>query len=328
MMFCGACERLLPDDAFSVEQRGLRRSIRRCIACVAAGNQLVLMKRGTTRDDDICSVCQLPLPIEETEYRVPASDQGGSFSEGLKAKFSPYWIESAANVAVAVPPVAGLPGMSLGAQICPVTHPKKVAFAAGVPCSSWRMQEGRLRDCLLTAHNAGDSSRNDKAIDSLRKQELSSRLEDAECARHRPLESQVGPRLGEVESKRSVRQCARRACPVEKSWDRMWDGSNFRKSFLSLFARLVYGPVAGTLLIISSSNFLDTNFLDTGGNPHTHSPTTRKGTDGTPSRSRQAREPLAYGAAAPRLWTREETDEAGLSNTERTINKERSGTIG
>ena len=66
-MFCGACELLLPDDAFSVEQRGLRRSIRRCIACVAAGNQLVLMTRGTTREDDICPVCQSVLPIEVSE---------------------------------------------------------------------------------------------------------------------------------------------------------------------------------------------------------------------------------------------------------------------
>ncbi|EJK43869.1 hypothetical protein THAOC_37644 [Thalassiosira oceanica] len=68
MKICGACERQLPDDAFSVEQRGLRQRIRRCIACVAAGNELVLMKRGTTRDeDDVCSVCQLPLPIPMEE---------------------------------------------------------------------------------------------------------------------------------------------------------------------------------------------------------------------------------------------------------------------
>ncbi|EJK65011.1 hypothetical protein THAOC_14193, partial [Thalassiosira oceanica] len=59
--------------------------------------------------------------------------------------------------------------------------------------STWR--GGTTSRLPLTAHNAGDSSRNDKAIDSLRKQELSNRLEDAECARHRPLESQVGPRL-------------------------------------------------------------------------------------------------------------------------------------
>ncbi|EJK69285.1 hypothetical protein THAOC_09468 [Thalassiosira oceanica] len=60
--------------------------------------------------------------------------------------------------------------------------------------STWR--GGTTSRLPPPAHNAGVSSRNDKAIDSLvRKQELSSRLEDAECARHRPLESQVGPRL-------------------------------------------------------------------------------------------------------------------------------------
>ncbi|EJK66449.1 hypothetical protein THAOC_12636 [Thalassiosira oceanica] len=58
--------------------------------------------------------------------------------------------------------------------------------------TTWR--GGTTSRLPLTAHNAGDSSRNDKALDSLRKQELSSRLEDAECARHRTLESQVGPR--------------------------------------------------------------------------------------------------------------------------------------
>ncbi|EJK63554.1 hypothetical protein THAOC_15780, partial [Thalassiosira oceanica] len=65
--------------------------------------------------------------------------------------------------------------------------------AGGLIPSTWR--GGTTSRLPLTAHNAGDSSRNDKAIDSLRKQELSNRLEDAECARHRPLESQVGPRL-------------------------------------------------------------------------------------------------------------------------------------
>jgi len=68
MKICGACERQLPDDAFSEEQRGLRRSIRRCQDCIAAGNELVLMTRGTARDEDeVCSVCQLPLPISMEE---------------------------------------------------------------------------------------------------------------------------------------------------------------------------------------------------------------------------------------------------------------------
>jgi len=66
--FCGACERLLPDDAFDEEQRRRRQSIRRCQDCIAAGNELVLMKRGTARDEeDFCSVCQLPLPIAMEE---------------------------------------------------------------------------------------------------------------------------------------------------------------------------------------------------------------------------------------------------------------------
>jgi len=64
MKICGACVRQLRDDAFSVEQRGLRPSIRRCKDCVVARNELVLMTRGATRDEeDVCSVCQLPLPI-------------------------------------------------------------------------------------------------------------------------------------------------------------------------------------------------------------------------------------------------------------------------
>ena len=45
MKICGACERELPEDAYSGEQRGLRQSIRRCVECVAAGNELVLMKK-------------------------------------------------------------------------------------------------------------------------------------------------------------------------------------------------------------------------------------------------------------------------------------------
>ena len=68
MKVCGACQRILPVDAFSVEQQALRQSIRRCTECAASGNQLVLMKRGTTREeDDVCSVCQMPLPIAVRE---------------------------------------------------------------------------------------------------------------------------------------------------------------------------------------------------------------------------------------------------------------------
>ena len=64
MKACGACERELPEESYSEEQRARRRSIRRCVECVTAGNQLVLMKKGRTRsEDDDCPICQLPLPL-------------------------------------------------------------------------------------------------------------------------------------------------------------------------------------------------------------------------------------------------------------------------
>ncbi|EJK50816.1 hypothetical protein THAOC_30082, partial [Thalassiosira oceanica] len=65
MKICGACVRELPDGSYSEEQRGLRQSIRRCEECVAAGNQLVLMKKGRTRsEEDDCPICQLPLLLD------------------------------------------------------------------------------------------------------------------------------------------------------------------------------------------------------------------------------------------------------------------------
>ncbi|EJK52683.1 hypothetical protein THAOC_28012 [Thalassiosira oceanica] len=68
MKICGACVRELPDDSFSAEQRARRQSIRRCEECVAAGNQLVLMKKGRTRSEkDDCPICQLPLPLDIRE---------------------------------------------------------------------------------------------------------------------------------------------------------------------------------------------------------------------------------------------------------------------
>ena len=73
MKICGACVRELPDDSYSEEQRGLRQSIRRCEECVAAGNQLVLMKKGRTRsEEDDCPICQLPLPLdwEQSVFKV------------------------------------------------------------------------------------------------------------------------------------------------------------------------------------------------------------------------------------------------------------------
>ena len=66
MMSCGACERELPEDAYSGEQRGRRQSIRRCEEYVAGGNQLVLMKKGRERsEEDECPICNLPLPLDE-----------------------------------------------------------------------------------------------------------------------------------------------------------------------------------------------------------------------------------------------------------------------
>ncbi|EJK54894.1 hypothetical protein THAOC_25440 [Thalassiosira oceanica] len=69
MKICGACVRELPDGSYGEEQRGLRQSIRRCEECVAAGNQLVLMKKGRTRSEaDDCPICQLPLPLDPTQF--------------------------------------------------------------------------------------------------------------------------------------------------------------------------------------------------------------------------------------------------------------------
>ena len=67
-MICGACERELPEGAYSEEQRGRRQSIRRCEECVAAGNQLVLMKKGRARsEEDECPICNLLLPLDEQQ---------------------------------------------------------------------------------------------------------------------------------------------------------------------------------------------------------------------------------------------------------------------
>ena len=65
MKICGACERELPDGSYSEKQRVRRQSSRRCEECVAAGNQLVLMKKGRTRSvEDDCPICQLPLSLD------------------------------------------------------------------------------------------------------------------------------------------------------------------------------------------------------------------------------------------------------------------------
>ena len=73
MKICGACERELPDDSYSDEQRRLRQSIRRCEECVVAGNQLVLMKKGrTSSEEDDCPICQLPLPLDAEQLKFQA----------------------------------------------------------------------------------------------------------------------------------------------------------------------------------------------------------------------------------------------------------------
>ena len=64
MKICGACEEELPREAFSGKQWRLRKSLRRCGECVAAGNELVLFTQGRERSaDDECPICSLPLPI-------------------------------------------------------------------------------------------------------------------------------------------------------------------------------------------------------------------------------------------------------------------------
>ena len=72
-MICGACERELPDGSYGGEQRDRRQSIRRCEECVAGGNQLVLMKKGRERaEEDECPLCNLLLPLDETQSSFQA----------------------------------------------------------------------------------------------------------------------------------------------------------------------------------------------------------------------------------------------------------------
>ena len=73
MKICGACERELPEDSYSEAQRSLRQSIRRCEECVTAGNQLLLMKKGSTKsEEDDCPICSLPLSfdLKQSSFRV------------------------------------------------------------------------------------------------------------------------------------------------------------------------------------------------------------------------------------------------------------------
>ena len=65
MMICGACERTLPEGAYSEVQRGRRQSSRRCEECVAGGNQPALLKKGRERsEEDECPICNLLLPLD------------------------------------------------------------------------------------------------------------------------------------------------------------------------------------------------------------------------------------------------------------------------
>ena len=68
-MICGACERELPEGAYSEEQRERRQSTRRCQECVEAGKPLVLMKKGRMRsEEDDCPICNLPQPFDPDQY--------------------------------------------------------------------------------------------------------------------------------------------------------------------------------------------------------------------------------------------------------------------
>ena len=71
MKVCGACERTLPEDSYSRDQRGRRQSSGRCEECVAAGNQLVLMRKGLTRsEENECPICNLLIPLDWKQSMV------------------------------------------------------------------------------------------------------------------------------------------------------------------------------------------------------------------------------------------------------------------
>ena len=57
----------------TARKSGLRQSIRRCQECVAAGNQLVLMKKGRKRsEEDECPICNLLLPLDVNQSWLQA----------------------------------------------------------------------------------------------------------------------------------------------------------------------------------------------------------------------------------------------------------------
>ena len=71
MKLCGACEKELPKESFSGKQWKLRKSLRRCKGCVAAGKELVLFTQGRERsEDDECSFCSLLLPLDHDEFGI------------------------------------------------------------------------------------------------------------------------------------------------------------------------------------------------------------------------------------------------------------------
>ena len=68
MKICGACEKELPKESFSGKQWKLRKSMRRCRGCVAAGKELVLFAKGRERSaDDECPICSRLLPLNRGE---------------------------------------------------------------------------------------------------------------------------------------------------------------------------------------------------------------------------------------------------------------------
>ena len=68
MKTCGACETELPKESFSGKQWRLRKSLRRCSECVAAGNELVLFTKGRERSvDDECPICSRLLPLKNNQ---------------------------------------------------------------------------------------------------------------------------------------------------------------------------------------------------------------------------------------------------------------------
>jgi len=68
MKICGACEKELPKESYSGKQWKLRRSMRRCGECVAAGNELVLFTKGRERPaEDECPIFSQLLSLDRKQ---------------------------------------------------------------------------------------------------------------------------------------------------------------------------------------------------------------------------------------------------------------------